>query len=43
MNKEDFKQVTEVRICVSDEEGSWSFPIKCPRWLLTILISLEKR
>ena len=46
MNKEDWKQVTEIRIHVSekDEEGEfvWSFPIKCPRWLFNILSKLEK-
>ena len=45
MDKNDWKKVTEIRIQISekDELGnfSWSFPIKCPRWLFNILTKLE--
>jgi hypothetical protein len=33
----------EVRIHVTDEDGSWSFPINCPQWLLKVLEKLEKK
>ena len=44
MNKNEWKQVTEVRITITernDGDFSWSFPIKCPRWLFNILSKLE--
>ena len=31
----------EVRIEIHDEDGVWSFPIHCPRWLLWVLERLE--
>jgi hypothetical protein len=42
MNKQDWKYIREVRIHVLDKEIAWSFPIKCPRWLFTILEMLQK-
>ena len=46
MNKEDWKKVTQVRleVCEQDEEEyfTWSFPIRCPRWLFNLLSKLEK-
>ena len=41
MNKQDWKDITEIRIEVVEKDGMWSFPITCPRWLFNILIKLE--
>jgi len=44
MNKNDWKNVTEVRIEITvrhDGDYSWSFPIKCPRRRFNILSKLE--
>jgi hypothetical protein len=41
MNKNEWKQVTEIRIRIQEGNFGWSFPIKCPRWLFNILSKLE--
>ena len=41
MNKEEWKEVTQIRIEVAEGFSTWSFPIKCPRWLFNLLSKLE--
>jgi len=41
MTKEDWKEVTQVCFEVAEGNSTWSFPIKCPRWLFNILRKLE--
>lgn len=41
MNKQDWKQVDEVRLEIVEGDMTWSFPIRCPRWLFIILSKLE--
>jgi len=41
MTKEDWKEVTQVRLQYEADNVTWSFPIKCPRWLFNILRRLE--
>jgi len=41
MNKEDWKEVTQIRLVVVEGNSTWSFPIKCPRWLFNFLSNLE--
>lgn len=41
MNREEWKFVKQVRIEVYEQHGgkhlTWSFPIRCPRWLFNLL------
>ena len=41
MTKEEWAKVTQVRIEIVDQDGTFSFPIHCPRWLYWILEKLE--
>lgn len=41
MNEQDWKQVKQIRIEVVDNDGAWSYPIHCPRWLYWLLSKLE--
>lgn len=44
MNKQDYQEIKEIRLEILEKDGfSWSFPIRCPRWLFWILLKLEKR
>lgn len=40
MNKKEWKKVIQIRLEVVDDT-TWSFPIRCPRWLFNILSKLE--
>jgi hypothetical protein len=31
----------QVRIQIIEDDGSYSFPIHCPKWLLWVLMKLE--
>ena len=42
MTKEDWEHVHQIRIEVVDDDGLYSFPIHCPRWLFLLLEKLEK-
>lgn len=41
MTPEEWKKVKQVRIEIVDDDGVWSYPIHCPRWLYWILEKLE--
>jgi hypothetical protein len=43
MTKEDWAKIVQIRIEVVDDDGLWSFPIHCPRWLFWLLEKLEIR
>lgn len=42
MTKEEWKAVKQVRLHIIEDDSTWSFPIKCPRWLFNLLSKLEK-
>lgn len=35
--------ISEVRVQITDQDGCYSFPINCPKWLLWLLFKLEIR
>lgn len=41
MTKEEWKEVVRIRLMVEEKDCTWSFPIKCPRWLFNLLSKLE--
>ena len=41
MTSKEWKEVKQIRLEVVESDVTWSFPIRCPRWLFNLLSKFE--